>query len=176
MSQKTRSAHAAPKNHTAAIRGASGARASATPDRAQTVTASRSKPAPTQEELFEDARSVVPDLKSALAFLQQGKYQLVPPDEGAFTKDALVTGLLHFAQLAPAAQFAREGLAAFAFLAQELYTEQLSNHITKHVVDRVEEQFVMRLDEYLDRQALALVCTAWRLLATLALRLAMTIV
>ena len=31
--------------------------------------------------------------------------------------------------------------------------DQLCNHITKHVVNRIEEQFVMRLDEYLDDKA-----------------------
>ena len=125
MSQKTRSAHAAPKNHTAAIRGASGARASATPDRAHTMTAARSTTRQTQEQLFKDARTAVPDLDAALAFLQQKDYQLIPTGEGAITKDALVTGLLHFARASPAAELARKGLIAFAFLAQELFNDHL---------------------------------------------------
>ena len=127
MSQRTRSANAAPKNHTAAIRGASSARASATPERAQAMTAARSTTRQTQERLFEEARTAVPDLDAALAFLQQRDYQLIPTGEGAITKDALVTGLLHFARAAPTADLARKGLISFAFLAQELYNDQLCN-------------------------------------------------
>ncbi|CDO78033.1 hypothetical protein BN946_scf184648.g5 [Trametes cinnabarina] len=107
--------------------------------------ATRQRP-DSQRAGWEDATTVIPSLEEAIDFLQ--KKTLIPEGDHAVTGEALITGLLHFAYLAPAKEFARQGLIAFAHIARSVLSERSQESVSRAVLERAEDQLNLRLDEH----------------------------
>ncbi|KAI0362897.1 hypothetical protein BV20DRAFT_976115 [Pilatotrama ljubarskyi] len=109
------------------------------------ATASRLHP-PSQEEAWTDAESVIPDLGSAIEFLQNK--MLIPEGDHAVTPESLITGLLHLAYLRPAHELAQRGLIALAYVAKAVLVEDAQEAVSRAVLERAETQLTIRLDEH----------------------------
>ncbi|KAI0693776.1 hypothetical protein C8T65DRAFT_751808, partial [Cerioporus squamosus] len=120
------------------------ARASAPPTKV-TRASKPSKP-PTLKEAWAAAEDTIPNLDAAIEFLQ--RRSLIPEGVHAVTGTALVSGLLHFAASSPAETLAREGLIAFAFVADDLLGSRVQEAVSDAVVERAEDQLRIRLDHH----------------------------
>ncbi len=96
-----------------------------------------------QADLFVEAEKTLPNLNTAVDFLR-GK-QLVPAGDASVSEEALVSGLLHLAVVAPASELARKGLIAFAHLAKAVLARKNQDLIAAKVAERVEMQITQRL-------------------------------
>ena len=89
--------------------------ASASPAPTQAAKKKPARPASNQQKLFAEAEKHIGNLEAAISFLQSR--QLIPEGNEAVTEQALITGLLHFAVAAPAAELARSGCTGPQLLA-----------------------------------------------------------
>lgn len=112
----------------------------------KTTRQTKSKKPPPSQEAWKVAEKVVPDLSTAVEFLQSRI--LIPKGTHAISGEALVSGLLHFASAAPAEELARKGLIAFAYLARRVLEEDVQDAVCDAVVERAEAQISNRLDHH----------------------------
>ncbi|KAH9857733.1 hypothetical protein C2E23DRAFT_881303 [Lenzites betulinus] len=87
---------------------------------------------------------VVPDLQAALQLLQG--HRLIPEGSHALTGKSLVSGLLHFAFVAPTSELARQGLIAFAYLAKDIFADDSQTAVSEVVLEHAEDHMRLRLD------------------------------